>query len=45
LSVASPKREPTGSELSALLAAGSGFIILITSAVAAITGIGQDREA
>jgi lysozyme len=45
LSVASPKREPTGSELSALLAAGSGFIILITAAVAAITRQGQDNQA
>jgi lysozyme len=45
LSVSSQRREPTGSELSALLAAGTGFIMLITSAVAAITGASKETKA
>jgi lysozyme len=38
LTVATPRRDPTTTELGALLAAGSGFIILVTSAVSALTG-------
>jgi lysozyme len=41
LTVASPRREPSVNELTSLLAAASGFIMLVTSAVAAIT---RDRD-
>jgi lysozyme len=41
LTVTSPRREPSVNELTSLLAAVSGFIILVTSAVAAIT---RDRD-
>jgi lysozyme len=41
LTVTSPRREPSANELTSLLAAASGFIILVTSAVAAIT---RDRD-
>lgn len=44
LNVSSPKREPTSGELNALLAAASGFIMLATSAAAAITANGRDEE-
>jgi lysozyme len=38
LTVATPRPDPTPSELAALLAAGSGLLILVTSAVSALTG-------
>jgi lysozyme len=41
LTVASPRRDPTTNELSALFAAASGLIILVTSAVSALT---RDRD-
>jgi lysozyme len=45
LSVASQKREPKAGELSALLAAGSGFMMLVTGAIAAITSSGKSQDA
>jgi lysozyme len=42
LTVTTPRTDPTSSELSALLAAATGFIILVTSAVAAFTGRSDD---
>jgi lysozyme len=38
LTVTTPRREPNSGELSALLAAASGFIILVTSAISVMTG-------
>jgi lysozyme len=44
LSVAGERREPTSGELGALMAAASGFIMLVTGAIAAITGQNKDTE-
>jgi lysozyme len=44
LSVSGVKREPTSSELTALLAAAVGFIMLVTGAVAAITSGTRDED-
>jgi lysozyme len=45
LSVSGDKREPTSGELSALLAAASGFIMLVTGGVATIAGQRTNEDA